>query len=50
LVPATDRPTPEDQRVQLPATIEEPSLRCHGAWPWEKIEAFVRWIAVGTPP
>jgi hypothetical protein len=26
------------------------SMPCDGAWPSEKVEAFERWIAAGTPP
>jgi truncated hemoglobin YjbI/CDGSH-type Zn-finger protein len=32
------------------ARLRAGTMPCDGAWPAEKIEAFERWIAAGTPP
>jgi hypothetical protein len=32
------------------ARLRAGTMPCDGAWPPEKIDAFERWIAAGTPP
>jgi hypothetical protein len=31
------------------ARLRDGSMPCDGAWPPERVEAFARWIASGTP-